>query len=488
MNSATKILVIGDGADDQQAQRRAISKAEPGWQLEFCESGRAALEEVDSLQPHCIILDYQLPDMSGLECFHAIRSHPGNTMPVLMLATQDHQSIAAEALDLGVQDYLFKDARGNYLALLPAVLKKTLREHRIELEKKSAQEALSQLSRKYEHLFFDVTDGIILSDENRIIESINPAACKIFRYQAHELCGQSVRTILHPDDHIQYEQEFAAYLESGAGKLIGKGAHEVRGLRKDGVVFPLEVAITEISFDGRRMFAGVMRDLSQQHQAREVMLESEARFRGAFDNAPIGMAQTTLQSIGDAVLTVDIEARVTYLNPIAERLTGWSNQDALGLPVEKVFVIVNEATRESATSPVKEALAEGKVCGLAGNTILIGRSGVEYSIDNSAAPIRVKDGSVTGVVMVFHDVTEARAMAFKVSYQASHDALTGLWNRSEFELIATRLIHSARATHQPHALLYLDLDQFKLVNDSCGHLAGDQLLRQLSSLLSSQTR
>lgn len=505
MNSATKILLIGDGADDQQAQRRAISHAEPSWQLDFCGSGRAALNEVNSLQPHCIILDYQLPDMSGLECFQAIRKHPGNTMPVLMLAAQDHQAIAADALNLGVQDYLFKDARGNYLALLPAVLKKTLREHRIELEKKSAQVALSQLSRKYEHLFFDVTDGIILSDENRIIESINPAGCKIFGYQAHELCGQSVRTILHPADHIQYDQEFTDYLESGVGTLIGQGPRQVRGLRKNGLVFPLEVAITEISFDGRRMFAGVMRDLSDQLRAQPAPLEGEARFRSAPESSKAGditqrrqtedalhaekdLAQAALQSTCDAVITVDREARVTFLNPIAERLTGWSSQDACGLAVEQVFVVVNEATREFVANPVKQALAEGKVCWLAGDSILIGKDGIEYCIDNSATPIRADDGGVTGVMMVFHDVTETRALAFQMSYKASHDALTGLWNRSEFELIATRLLHSARVSHQQHALLYLDLDEFKLVNDICGHLAGDQLLRQLSSLLSGNTR
>ena len=598
VNSATKILIIAHSAEDQQAQRRAIATAEPGWQLDFCESGRAALEKISLLRPHCILLDYQLADMTGFECFRAIRSKPENLMPVLLLAAQDKQSVAAEALRLGVQDYLFKDARENYLVLLPAVLKKTLREHRVDQEKKSAQAALSQLSRKYERLFLDVTDGIILSDENRIVESINPAACKIFGYEAHELCGQSVRLIMHAADHQHYDQEFSTYIKTGTGRLIGKGVREVRGLRKNGQLFPLELAITEISYEGRRMFAGVMRDVTEKHQVKEVMLENEARFRGAFDNAPIGMAlislegkwlkinqplcgmlgyteeellgmtvqamthpddlaidqtflqlvladqlktyqmetryfhksgrlapvmcssslvrkadgqplyfiskieditqrkqmedalfaekdlaQTTLQSIGDAVITADLSANITYLNPIAERLTGWSNKEACGYPLDHVFVIVNEATREVVENPVKKALSEGKACGLASNTILISRDGLEYYIDNSAAPIRVRDGSISGVVMVFHDVTEARALSHKISYQASHDALTGLWNRSEFELTAARLLHSAKLMHQQHALLYLDLDQFKVVNDSCGHLAGDQLLRQLSNLL-----
>jgi diguanylate cyclase (GGDEF)-like protein/PAS domain S-box-containing protein len=604
VSHATKILVVGTGAEDQRAQRSVLATAELNWELDFCDSGEAALAKIGSLQPHCIVLDYRLSDMDGLECFQAIHAVPGNTAPVLMLIAQNDEAAVVEALRVGVQDYLFKDARGNYLALLPTVLKRALREHHATEEKETAQAALLQLERKYEYLFLGVADGIVLTDEHRIIESINPSACAIFSYDASELCGRSLKAIMRPAvEHAPPDDEFTAYLNTGSSGFIGQAAQEVRGVRKEGQVFPLELTITEINLDERRMFALVMRDTSERHRAKEGMQESEARFRGAFDNAPIGMAlislegnwlkvnqslcdivgysepellatrfqdithpddldidqtfvqlvladqlktyqmetryfhkdghtvpvmlnsslvrntddkplyfiskieditqrkrmedalfaekdlaQTTLESIGDAVITTDAGANVTYLNPMAERLTGWSNKEACGLPLDRVFVIVNDTTREVVESPVKKTLADGKICGLASNTILIAKNGLEYSIDNSAAPIRVRDGSLMGAVMVFHDVTEARALTRKISFQASHDALTGLCNRSEFELMAARLVHSAQVMHLQHVLLFLDLDQFKAVNDTCGHLAGDQLLRQLSNLLLSNTR
>lgn len=603
MNRVTKILVISNSAADQRAQHSVLASAELDWEVDFCDSGAAALEKAGALQPHCIVLDDRLPDMSGLDCFHAMRRVSRIGVPVLMLITQRDEAAVLDALRAGVQDYLFKDTRGNYLALLPTVLKKTLREHRTAEEKVSAQAALSQLARKYEYLFLGVTDGIILADEDRVIESINPAACRIFGYEAYELCGRPLMSILRPNEHAPHQDEFTRYLKTGGGRFVGKDAQEVRGLRKGGKLFPLELTITEISIDGRAMFAAVMRDTSERHLARTAMLESEERFRGAFDHAPIGMAlvaldgrwlkvnpalceivgyaedemlalrfqdmthpddldidqtfvqlvlagqlktyqmetryfhkdghavpvtqssslvrgadgkplyfiskienitqrrkmedalyaekdlaQTTLQSIGDAVITTDAGGRVAYLNPAAERLTGWNNLEAAGLPLDQVFVLVNETTREIVPSPVVRALEDGKLASLASNTILIARNGVEYHIDHSAAPIRVRDGRLTGFVMVFHDVTEARKMSRKISFLASHDALTGLYNRSEFELAAARLLHSAKTLHLCHSLLFMDLDQFKAVNDTCGHLAGDQLLCQLSNVLLARLR
>ncbi len=193
------------------------------------------------------------------------------------------------------------------------------------------------------------------------------------------------------------------------------------------------------------------------------------------------LAQVTLRSIGDAVITTDEQERVAYLNPVAESLTGWTTAQALGRPLSEVFSIVNEFTREPVESPVDKVLREGCIVGMTNHTVLIARSGREYAIEDSAAPIRERDGQILGVVLVFHDVSEKRKLTHQLSYQARHDALTGLINRSEFERRLEELIDSAANLQQHHALLYLDLDQFKVVNDTCGHSAGDELLRQLTA-------
>ena len=199
-------------------------------------------------------------------------------------------------------------------------------------------------------------------------------------------------------------------------------------------------------------------------------------------------AQITLHSIGDAVITTDAEGRVNYLNPIAEDMTGWPLDQARNRPIEKVFRIVNEVTREPAPDPVVRCLEHDKIVGLANHTVLISRSGREYAIQDSAAPIRDRSGAVLGVVLVFSDVTEARRLAMEMTHQATHDTLTGLVNRHEFDKRLQRACVSARDNAHSHALCYLDLDQFKVVNDTASHAAGDELLKQVAGLLVGKLR
>ncbi|MBI5331402.1 MAG: EAL domain-containing protein [Betaproteobacteria bacterium] len=199
-------------------------------------------------------------------------------------------------------------------------------------------------------------------------------------------------------------------------------------------------------------------------------------------------AEVTLASIGDAVVTTDAEGRIEFMNPVAERLTGWTTLEAHGLPVETVVVMVNEETRAPAPNPVHRCRLHGEIVGLANHTALISRNGSEISIEDSAAPIHDPEGNVAGVVMVFHDVSEARGMARQMTWQVTHDGLTGLTSRGEFERRLSLLVEDAHLYGSQHVLIYLDLDNFKVVNDTCGHLAGDELLRQLAFLLSEQMR
>ncbi len=200
------------------------------------------------------------------------------------------------------------------------------------------------------------------------------------------------------------------------------------------------------------------------------------------------LLRVTLQSIGDAVITTDPQGSITWLNPVAERMTGWSAQEACGRPLLQVFHIINQDTRLTTESPVETCLAQGKMVGLANHTLLISRNGDEFGIEDSAAPIRNEKGEMLGAVLVFHNVTEQRRLSGEISYQATHDALTGLVNRTEFDVRLRRLLHSMRDDQSQHAFMYIDLDQFKIVNDSCGHSGGDRLLQQVSKLLSETIR
>ena len=199
-------------------------------------------------------------------------------------------------------------------------------------------------------------------------------------------------------------------------------------------------------------------------------------------------AEVTLNSIGDAVMSCDIAGRVTYLNTVAEGLTGWSRVEAAGRPVEEVFRVLDSVTRSIAMSPMALAIEENRTVLLSPNTILCRRDGFEAAIEDSAAPIHDRRGQVTGAVMVFHDVSSARALTIKMSHLAQHDSLTDLPNRILLHDRLTQGMALAQRHAQKLALMFLDVDRFKNVNDSLGHDVGDRLLIMMAERLLSCVR
>ncbi|HEV2009017.1 MAG TPA: EAL domain-containing protein [Burkholderiales bacterium] len=199
-----------------------------------------------------------------------------------------------------------------------------------------------------------------------------------------------------------------------------------------------------------------------------------------------GLAEVTLHSIGDGVITVDAEGRIDYMNPVAERYTGWKLDEARGKPLDTVYGVVDDETGKPVPHPGGN---ETRALGTPGVTVkLVGRGGIACAIRDSSAPIHNSAGNLVGWVVVFHDVSQIQAMAQQLSWQASHDALTGLINRREFERRLADLMDSARTENKQHALIYMDLDNFKTVNDTSGHAAGDELLRQLTTVMQTRMR
>jgi diguanylate cyclase (GGDEF)-like protein/PAS domain S-box-containing protein len=199
-------------------------------------------------------------------------------------------------------------------------------------------------------------------------------------------------------------------------------------------------------------------------------------------------AEVTLNSIGDAVMSCDIAGRITYLNVVAEKLTGWSRTDAAGRPVEEVFRVLEGSTRAPAPNPMAAAINENRTVLLAPNSILSRRDGIEAAIEDSAAPIHDRRGRVTGAVMVFHDVSSSRALSLRISHQAQHDSLTDLPNRALLHDRLTQGMALARRHSTKLAVMFLDVDRFKNVNDSLGHDIGDQLLILVAQRLRSCVR
>ncbi len=223
-------------------------------------------------------------------------------------------------------------------------------------------------------------------------------------------------------------------------------------------------------------FSTLARDITERKQLERRLSEEKER------------AEVTLGSIGDAVIRTDALGVIEYLNPVAVDLLGEAPATLIGEAIAGQIVLVHETTREPLENPVETALRERRVVGRSNFSLLIRPDGREFAIDESAAPIAGADGEILGAVFIFHDVSRARSLARQLAHQASHDHLTGLVNRHEFERRVGRALTRAQQEAVTHALCFLDLDQFKVVNDTCGHVAGDELLRQLAQALTRKIR
>ena len=192
-------------------------------------------------------------------------------------------------------------------------------------------------------------------------------------------------------------------------------------------------------------------------------------------------AQVTLNSIGEAVICTDIAGKVTFLNPVAEKMTGWSRQDAAGRPMVDVFRVLDATSRETTPNPMEMAVDQNRVVHLPSNCILIRRDGLEMPIEDCVAPIHDLEGETAGAVIVFRDVSAARAMAAQIAHTAQHDFLTGLPNRMLLNDRVGQAIALAQRHKKQVAVLFLDLDGFKHINDFLGHPIGDKLLQSIAS-------
>lgn len=314
---------------------------------------------------------------------------------------------------------------------------------------------------------------------------VNPRWAEIIGWTIEELgvvTNQYRADIAHPDELPQTQQLLREHFAGRSDAYVS----ELRLRHRDGSWIWLEDRgrlITRTPDGKPEWVFGIHIDISERKRRDDAMLQLSAELAQQHE-----LMRVTLQSIGDAVITTNADGLVSWLNPVAERMTGWLSSESIGRPLLQVFHIIHEETREPAPDPVAACLAEGKTVGLAPKTLLIARDGTEYGIQDSAAPIRSPQGEMLGVVLVFHDVSEQRRLSGEMTYRATHDSLTGLVNRAEFESRLLRTLRHAQENDSNHALLYIDLDQFKLVNDACGHAIGDQLLQQVSKLLGDSIR
>lgn len=303
---------------------------------------------------------------------------------------------------------------------------------------------------------------------------VNDALCAMLGYDEDELMTRAFQELTHPDD-------LAADLALVGKLLAGESLSyhmEKRYLHRDGHVVHAQLSVSLVRDEhGEPLyFISQVQDISERKAFEEALFRERE------------LAEVTLKSIGDAVITTDPNLIVTSLNPIAEAMTGWPSHEAVGRPMDDIFQLRDPLTRQPIPNPLIMAVDKNSIVGLTTDAILIHRNGFDSPIEDSAAPIHDHAGNVIGGVVVFHDVSETRALALKMAHLAHHDTLTGLPNRA---LLTSRMefaVTVAARRHQRAALLFVDVDHFKQINDTLGHAAGDVLLQEVARRIRASVR
>jgi diguanylate cyclase len=303
--------------------------------------------------------------------------------------------------------------------------------------------------------------GILVTRADGSILRANSAFCTMIGHRPAD--GADGDAMLHPDDRSQACYERAAIIAGDQARSF-----ERRFIRRDGTVLYTVGAASRQS-DGTVIYQ--LLDVSRL-KAQESMLAAEKDLLG-----------NTLRSVADAVMCTDVSGRVTFLNPVAERLTGWTSRDAAGRPGAEVFNLVEEETGKAPSDLIGHCLKSGQPTTRERGVFLLNRNGDAYDIGFSIAAVRAANDVISGLVVLFNDVTAVRESERKIAHSARRDALTGLPNRTTFISKLQDALNGSREDGREHVLCFIDLDRFKNVNDSSGHAAGDALLTEVAKII-----
>ncbi|HZW21451.1 EAL domain-containing protein [Noviherbaspirillum sp.] len=468
MHEPLKLLVIEDSTPDFLLTKMHL---EDSGIRTLCQQ----VDTLDLLRRHlcdsswnAILSDFRLPGMDFEDNLHEIRAALPDT-PVILVSGTLGEEKAIELLKLGVTDFVLKD---NLARLVPSITR-ALRDVDELRAKRAAELALRERDKLLQEMsalahvggweFYPPTGEFSCTAEVARICDLPPSEKVSLGKLLCFLSPDSRRQLeLVLDDAVRSMTRFDLELEL----LTEKGNH--KWIRMVGDPVTEDQAVTKLR--------GALQDITDRKRDEIALFEQKER------------AEVTLHSIGDAVITTDEAGNIDYLNPIAEALTGWPEDEAVGKTLMDVLNIVDESKRLPLPNPVVPVLSEGKATHLPLDCMLLRRGGTILAIEDSAAPIRGRDGGIIGAVLVFRDVTASREITAQVAYQATHDLLTGLPNRI---LAWDRLDHAISIAQRDAGrvgVLHLNLDRFKYVNDSLGHAAGDEILKEVARRLKSVTR
>ncbi len=469
-DKTTTVLLIEDDPADAKSIRDALSaEIDSPFRVEWVTLLSAGLERLSKEGVDVVMLDLSLPDVQGIEAVDQVCLAAPDLL-VLVLSGLTDEEVARQAVQRGAYDYFSKGHVDAHW--LPRAL-------RYVIARKAALDALAVSEARFRAISDASPLGILVTDKQGSCLYTNAAYRRISGLSFEEALGMNWKIAIHSDDR---ERVFSEWQDAAQNQTPFQT--EFRFLRDDQSVVWTRVNAAAMRQEKKLYgYVQTVEDVTERKSEEALLQDAQERL---FEEKE--RAQVTLNSIGDGVLTTDTLGNVTYLNRVAEEMTGWPWQDASGRPLAEVFNVIDGATRQPVRSLAQQAVQQDEIVSLDVHSVLIRRDGYEAGIEDSAAPIHDRHGRVVGAVLVFHDVSDSRATALKMSHQAQHDFLTGLPNRLLLTDRLTQAIALSRRHGNKVALLFLDLDRFKRVNDSLGHMIGDKLLQSVAQRLTACVR